>query len=810
MQARGDSEHLTTGAAAERIGISRHTLLRAVRRGEVRPALVTPGGRLRFLPEDIEAFARRLTNRLQERSQVEEARRADAERMAAIIRTQHEVMTTSLDLDAVMTLVAERAQALTGASGAVVELVEGDELVYRAVSGTAAPYLGRRIPATGTLAGLCVRMREILRCDDTQHDPRTNPVSCKKRGIGSMIVVPLYADRAVVGVLKVVSPQPRAFDEHDMRTLQLMVGLLSAAMDHAMDFSANQTLLQEYEVILEAMDQSEQRARILIERSPIGTCIVDEHGIFETVNTAYAAIYGYSPEEMVGRHCTMVLSEDRHEESMTHVRERLADGVEVTTEYEVVNKHGQLLVVRSTGVTLPGSDGRPRRAGFIIDITEQKRHEQQLAHAAHHAALTGLPNRVLFSDRLKQALLTAERQRATLAVMQIDLNRFKEINDTYGHAAGDQVLATVAERMSKVLRASDTVARLGGDEFAILLPGAEDAGAVAVASKIRIAVCRPIALPDHSVTVGASIGIALYPEQSENAAVLLHNADVAMYTAKAAGGGAVVYSPVQDEHSDPSRTLAGELRQAIGAGQLRLYFQPIVDCIQDRAVRVEALVRWQHPTLGLLYPDRFIPLAEQTGSIGALTLWVLEESLRQCRAWHDEGLLLGISVNISIHTLQDGQFPDLIRALLRQHAVAPENLTLEISEHALMTEPEKAMVVLDALIDLGIRIAIDHFGTGHSSLTMLSQLRLHELKLDRGFVLRADSPTGAALISFTLGLSTTLGLSVVVEGVERQDTWEWLKILGCQTRQGYYLGRPMPAAELAHGVGGAKQAATQK
>ncbi|HVA91031.1 MAG TPA: EAL domain-containing protein, partial [Chloroflexota bacterium] len=427
---------------------------------------------------------------------------------------------------------------------------------------------------------------------------------------------------------------------------------------------------------------------------------------------------------------------------------------------------------------------------------ERQRSDDRLAYLAHHDALTELPNRLLFNDRLEQALRASIREPGRLAVLQIDLNRFKAINDTCGHAAGDTVLTVVAARMRAVVRVSDTVARFGGDEFAVLLPGADEAGALRVANQIRSAVSPSIELADRSVSVSASIGIALYPEQAEQAETLLHNADVAMYVAKTVGGGAVVYSPDLEGKNDLSRTLAGELRAAIADGQLRLHYQPVFDLGSARVGRVEALVRWQHPTHGLLPPDRFIPLAEQTGAIGGLTLWVLEESLRQCRAWRDEGHSLGVSVNVCIQTLQDRQFPDLVSALLRRYDLSPELLTLEITERSLMTEPEQVVAVLSALAALGVRIAMDDFGVGQSSLGVLSRLRLHEIKIDRSFITQADTDHGAALVSFILGLGVTLGLGVVVEGVETRETWDWLRNLGCPAIQGYYVSRPAPAAEF--------------
>jgi diguanylate cyclase (GGDEF)-like protein/PAS domain S-box-containing protein len=317
-----------------------------------------------------------------------------------------------------------------------------------------------------------------------------------------------------------------------------MIGVLRAAVIHAQDSAANRQLLDEYGAILEAMDQSERRAHTLIEMSPVGVYIVDDRGIFVEVNPACAAMLGYSQAEMVGRPHTMILAEDQPAADANS----LLHGKEVSTEYVMRTKEGEVRVIQANEVMLFGSDGRAQRASYVVDITEQQRRMRRLSHAASHDALTGLPNRVWFADRVEQAHLTAARQSAPFAVLQIDLDRFKAINDTYGHAAGDDVLRMVATRMRALLRASDTVARLGGDEFAVLLPEATEAKAQYIANKLRSAIRLSIDLTDHRVSVDASIGIALYPEHGEDPALLLNRADVAMYSAKAAGGGVVVYA----------------------------------------------------------------------------------------------------------------------------------------------------------------------------------------------------------------------------------------------------------------------------
>jgi diguanylate cyclase (GGDEF)-like protein/PAS domain S-box-containing protein len=546
--------------------------------------------------------------------------------------------------------------------------------------------------------------------------------------------------------------------------------------------------------------RDEQRGRILFDKSPIGTCIVDEQGLYEVVNPAYAAMVGFSQEELVGRHSAMILAEHARDAYITYEHAHLLDGQETTEDYEALTKQGQPWIIRSTALTLTGEDGRPRRASYIANVTEQRLHEQHLTYAAHHDALTGLPNRVLFADRLEQAMRDAKRQSTSLAVVQIDLNHFKEINDTNGHAAGDIVLHAVAGRMGAEIRASDTVARLGGDEFAVLLPDITEAGALHVANKMRAAVCLPINLSDRKVVVDMSMGIALYPEHSEALGALINDADLAMYIAKAAGGGVVMYAPDQDELGPDLPALAVDLHQAAVAGQLRLHYQPVFHDGAALPRRVEALVRWQHPTRGLLLPISFIMLAEQTDALEGLTVWVLEEALRQCRAWQEEGITLDISVNLALQTLRDRQFPDLVEALLRRYEIAPGRLTLEITERSLTTRAADVLTVLNRLVNLGVRLSLDDFGIGYSSLASLRYVHLHELKIDYSFIRQAGTEQGALLVSFVLGMGVMLGLDLVVEGVETPETLKWLRSLGRLRVQGNLLCPPSPAAEVASWV----------
>jgi len=433
------------------------------------------------------------------------------------------------------------------------------------------------------------------------------------------------------------------------------------------------------------------------------------------------------------------------------------------------------------------------------------RQSASLAYQARHDALTDLPNRTLLHDRLRQALHHAPPppggDSASVALLLIDLDRFKEINDTFGHHCGDQLLRQVGARLCATLRATDTVARLGGDEFAVLLPVIDARGAGAVAGTLVRTLEEPFMLEGYSVSIGASIGIALAPEHGQDATTLLRRADVAMYTAKRATSDYAIYIAAQDQYSPERLGLVGELRRAIEQDQLVLYYQPKVDLRTGRLDSVEALVRWQHPVRGIVLPDQFIPLAEHTGLITPLSHWVLTAALRQCRAWRDAGLGIRIAVNLSARLLQDEHLVDSIVELLQTWGVTPDLLQVEVTESAVMADPARALQILTRLHDMGIRIAIDDFGTGYSSLAYLKKLPADEIKIDKSFVrdmaVNADDVTIARSV---IDLGHNLGLSVVAEGVEDRAVWDQLAEMGCDLAQGYYLSRPIPAAALASWV----------
>ena len=451
---------------------------------------------------------------------------------------------------------------------------------------------------------------------------------------------------------------------------------------------------------------------------------------------------------------------------------------------------------------LPIRDSQSREVthwvAFVRDISERRAQMLTLERQALHDTLTELPNRILLFDRLEQAIIVAGRERSRFALMLLDLDRFKEINDAFGHPAGDSLLQQVAKRLRHQVRASDTVARLGGDEFALLLPDVSDLStAAALAQKVLRAFDAPFHIEERVVDVGASIGVVIWPDHGSDAALLIRRADSAMYRAKQEHSGFALHSATQVEPRPDQVTLATDLRRAIEDEQLVLHYQPKVHIRTGVTTRVEVLVRWNHPEVGLVAPSMFIPLAERTGLIKPMTDWILRRALEQCRAWNERGIPLHIAVNLSTRSLQEPFLPEKIQELLEATGVEPRFLKLEITESSILADPPQVTAVLALIQTLGVRLSIDDFGTGYSSLVHLRQLAVDEIKIDRSFVRDMCTDEGdAAVVRATIELAHSLGRQVVAEGVEDKATLDMLASLGCDMAQGYYFTPPLPAVEL--------------
>jgi diguanylate cyclase (GGDEF)-like protein len=412
---------------------------------------------------------------------------------------------------------------------------------------------------------------------------------------------------------------------------------------------------------------------------------------------------------------------------------------------------------------------------------------------ALHDALTGLPNRVLFQQQLSRAIEQAEDDGTGVGVMLMDLDHFKEINDTLGHHFGDQLLKEIGPRLSTVLREDDLMARLGGDEFGVLLPDLPDEQvALAVARRLLEELELPVSVEGLALDVSGSIGIALFPGQSRRAESLIRRADVAMYAAKETGGGFELYDGSMDQHSPSQLTLVSQVRPALESGQMTVHYQPKVRLRDGRVSGAEALVRWHHPTRGLVMPDEFIPLVEKTVLLRPLTLFVIDEVLRRWRGWSARGFRLPVAVNISPRSLLDLQFPEQVAELLERWKVPAGFLTLELTESFLMTESGRSTAVLDRLAALGVSLSIDDFGTGYSSLSHLQRLKIDEIKIDKSFVMHMhDDANDFTIVRATVELGQNLGLTVVAEGVEDRETFDRLADFGCHEAQGFYISEPL-------------------
>ena len=424
--------------------------------------------------------------------------------------------------------------------------------------------------------------------------------------------------------------------------------------------------------------------------------------------------------------------------------------------------------------------------------------EAEIRRLAYWDALTGLPNRAQFAALLNEAIADARSHQAACYVLMMDLDRFKNVNDVMGHSFGDALLRLVAERLrQQVTGPANKIARLGGDEFAILMPRTHIADARNMAARILKSLEQPILLEDRTVDLGAGIGIAGVPEHGLDAESLLSRVEVAMYAAKTGGNEAVVYDPAIDKSSRQNLSLLSELRSAIEKNEFRLFVQPKVMLGTGEVVGLEALVRWAHPEKGMVFPDHFIPFAEQTGFIRIITQWMLEQAAALCSDLAVRGTPLRISVNLSTRDLLDQELPLKLSRILDRHGIAPALFCLEITESAIMDDPLRAQQTLEGLHSLGVDLSIDDFGTGYSSLAYLKRLAVQELKIDKSFVLKMErNAEDAKIVRSTIDLGHNLGLKVVAEGVENAAVWEMLAVMGCDQGQGYFMSKPMPAAQL--------------
>ncbi len=514
------------------------------------------------------------------------------------------------------------------------------------------------------------------------------------------------------------------------------------------------------------------------------------------VNRGFSRITGHATRDVIGRslQCLHISADDGPvmETLFGKVRKGQPFEVEVTA-VRPDNSHYALEIH-----VMPVSgeaDGNPSHwIAILRDVSDRKAHLEALQHQALHDALTGLPNRVLLHDRIKQAIVDMRRNDTPFALLFLDLDGFKEINDTFGHHMGDVLLSKVGARLRVPLRDTDTIARLGGDEFAIVLSGLEDMqDAERHGLRLLAALEQPFMIEGHQLVVGGSIGVVHCPQHGNDPNTLMRRADVAMYAAKAGRAGILTYDAEQDVHSPARIQLVTELRGSIDDQHLTLHYQPEISLTTGRVARVEALLRWNRPDGSLLLPEEFLPLVETTDVIDRIARWVLSRAIRDCRAWHDSSIGIGVSVNLSPHNLQDRQLPEFILQTLEENGVPAEQLTIEITESGILSEALLEAGIFQRLRDIGVGLSIDDFGTGYSSLMHLKRLPFTELKVDRTFTNdMLSNEHDAAIVRSTVHLGHELGRSIVAEGVETREVLERLREFGCDFAQGYYIS---PALE---------------
>ncbi|NMG76954.1 EAL domain-containing protein [Aromatoleum diolicum] len=572
-------------------------------------------------------------------------------------------------------------------------------------------------------------------------------------------------------------------------------------------------LEREHALMTARLEQSERLHRFLVEHSPDIIYTLDPNGHFVFINNRIETLLGYKRNELIGKHySTIVHPADLEQAGFAFAERRVGD--RATTNHEIRLRCRNLdvrnfesrtivAILSSQGI-YRDDDEESRRfigtAGVLRDITERKRAEETISFQAFHDLLTGLPNRVLFRDRLELAINQAKRRGERVGLMYIDLDRFKLVNDTYGHLEGDELLKGFARRVRDCLRAGDTMSRQGGDEFTVLLPDIADTDAITtIAEKINAALKPPFTVGGRDFRTTASLGIAVYPDDGDTPDLLLRNADIAMYQIKARGkNGYLRYTPEMSRNHVERVDLDNELRVALEQEQFTLHYQPQVDIVEGRVTGVEALIRWEHPERGLLGPNTFIPLAEEGGLIFAISDWVLHESCRQLASWAQHGIHdIRLAINISPLEFKRADIVERILKPIQAYRLPPGNIEIEITENLLMDDAECVIAKVHELRKHGIHISIDDFGTRYSSLNYLRRFPINTVKIDQSFVRDLDS-TGRSspVISAIVGIARGFGLNVLAEGVETEYQLNALKAHGCQVMQGFYFSPPVPPAEL--------------
>jgi diguanylate cyclase (GGDEF)-like protein/PAS domain S-box-containing protein len=741
------------------------------------------------------ALARDITQRKANETQI-----LRLTKLYAALSQCNQAIVRCTDIDELFPIICRDAVNFGGMKMAWIGMVNAQNKQVKAVAsfGSGTEYLeslqistDAADPAGRGPTGTALRENRPLWCQDFVNDPSTAP--WHERGIqfgwGASASIPLLCRDAVVGVMTLYAGDANAFDEAARNLLLEMAMDVSFALER---FTG--------ETERKRLEEDLLKLSMAVEQSPNSIVITDLDAKIEYANSNFIKVTGYSLAELIGKNPNILQSGKTPKSTYEDMWVHLTRGETWKGELNNRRKDGTEYIESALISPVRQADGRlTHYLAIKEDITEKRRTEERIEKLVHFDQLTGLPNRTQLNERFKFALSLAQRSGEQLTVMFLDLDHFKDINDTLGHSVGDQLLMEVATRLKTTLREEDTISRQGGDEFILILPGTDEKGAAHVAAKLMEAISRACQIEQHELVATCSIGIAIYPYDGEDFETLSKNADTAMYRVKQDGRNSFrFFTPEMQVHSARALQLGNALRQALSRGQLQLHYQPQVLIQDGRVVGAEALLRWQHPELGAISPAEFIPIAEDSGQIIQIGEWVLRTAIRQLKDWMDHGLPpMVMAVNLSAAQFRQPNLPELVTGILDEVGLPHKYLELELTEAVAMDDPQAAVEMMDKLHALGIRMSIDDFGTGYSSLSYLKRFKVYKLKIDQSFVHDiTDDPDDKAIVAAIINMASSLGMQTIAEGVETAGQLAFLRLQGCDEVQGYYFSKPLPADQF--------------